>query len=74
MIKHTLIQVFKSYLLSLPFIIYHISLSFLCQLTTVISPGLREFFPNMDERAEFALGKAAAPFNDRVISVTSCPL
>lgn len=72
MIKHTLIQVFKSYLLSLPFIIY--SAFFLCQLTTVISPGLREFFPNMDERAEFALGKAAAPFKDRVISVTSCPL
>lgn len=72
MIKHTLIQVFKSYLLSLPFIIY--SAIFFCQLTTVISPGLREFFPNMDERAEFALGKAAAPFNDRVISVTSCPL
>lgn len=71
MIKHTLIQVFKSYLLSLPFIIYS---AIFCQLTTVISPGLREFFPNMDERAEFALGKAAAPFNDRVISVTSCPL
>ena len=39
-----------------------------------MSPGLREFFPNMDERAECALGYAAAPFNDNVISVTSWPL
>ena len=45
-----------------------------CNLTTVMSPGLREFFPNMEERAALARGYVAAPFNDSVISVTSCPL
>jgi len=39
-----------------------------------MSPGLREFFPSIEERAALAQGYVAAPFSDSVISVTSCPL
>ena len=33
----------------------HIDMLF-CDLTTVMSPGLREFFPSMEERAALARG------------------